>query len=492
MQTESSSFFKIKDWFRKAELEEELHIDLKKRKQEEIQSDIDERQSIIGEIESVILDVSVLDDAKTKLQEFYQGQSELKSTFESESEERDVESLSKKEGFMFLHGVSTKNKGMKNTSMNNPSLDSQGMGTEEKLSLLMGLEPTISASIIKEGQEDSKSFYTFGVILGGGKVLSAYKEDAGTLAESMYSRRSKYDNQTTESSIQPDIENNLDEAMDSSTKKSWKGDYNEAVVENPQVAGLYINVSQITEYDGLSLEEIRQSSHELNLPVYAVKGGMIYPFDVDERIEAGENNFNINGDPLTLEQVVENKRSIRDEEKIALASSVIDKKPFSSNNNPDFHLFGVFFRGNHTQFSGKGGYEELLRAQGHHKIMVKADAESRDPGTAGGVLKHMKERLIEQQKNVDNSETSKFKIFHKNDMKDSLMATYGFALGAKEKGDEDVFELAKRIINEFGSFDEYKDLISKRLGEDKKFKVLDTDVPIEVRNKMEEYTDKLG
>jgi len=487
---------KISDWFRKTELEEDLQIGLETKKIDDIEKDIEERQKTIKEIEGVILDTSSLDESRDALREFYQEQSELKSTFESEAQMRDVESLSKKEGYVFLHGVPTKNRGMKNTAENNPTISTTAMSTKEKLSLLMGLEPTISASIIKEGQEDIESYYTFGVILGGGKVLSAYKEDAGTLAESIFSRKSKYDTQTQKSSIQPDIQKNLNEATGTSMKSSHQGNYNEVVIESPKVAGLYINISQLNQNrDRVSLEEIKEYSQELNLPVYAVKDGRIYPFDVESRLAQKvdiDESFGIDGDSLTLEQVFGRQRILGDGEKLSRAASVIDKKPFTVKNNPDFHMFSVFMRGNHSQFLGRDGYKNLLKTQKFHKMRIDAGLEDTDPGTAESVLKIEREKLIEYRNHIDVSEENKFKIYHKGVMKDALMAIYGFALGAKKGGDETTYRLAENIINEFGSIEEYKNLIDMRVDENGEFKVLDIDVPIEIRKKIGELEDSVS
>ncbi len=255
-----------------------------------MKKDIEERLGIIGEEESVILDISSLQAAKSALDAFYKEQADLKSSFEGEEKSRDVEALSKEKGYIFLHGIPTKNRNMNNTAENNPALKVAGMSTQDKLSLLMGLEPTISTSILKEGQKDAKTYYTFGVILGGGNILSAYKEDSGTLAESLYSRKSKYDREMERTSIQPNIEDRLEEAVNAPVDSRNYGKYNEIVVERPEVAGLYINLSQLDKnYDQIGIGELKKYSEALNLPIYALKDGKIYPFDIDGKLETRED-----------------------------------------------------------------------------------------------------------------------------------------------------------------------------------------------------------
>ena len=485
---------KIQEFFRKEQLEQELQIDLKNKKLEQIKKDIHERLGIIDEIVDVISGTSSLDDARKALKDFYVGQSDLKSTFESEARERDVETLSREKGYIFFHGVPTKNRGMNNTAKNNPLLKTGAMTTEDKLSLLMGLEPTISASVLKEGEKNAQTYYTFGVILGGGKILSAYKEDLGTMVEGVYSRRSKYDSETKETSIQPNIIERLDEAVHTPVQDRKWGKHNEIVIEDPKVAGLCINLSQFNkDHDQISLEELEQYAKNLNLPLYAIKDGKVYPFDMadkiivdaEERIFQKQDAFDVKeGTEMPLGNVFDNQREIDDKEKYERAASVIEKTPFRLDIHEEFDFVRAFQKGDHISVLYKGGYEDLLRRQGLHRERIEAGLEDSDPGTVETALREAWGILSEYKKRMDNAESGKQKDYFNQEVKKRLMGIYGFALNAKEKGDVKTYALAEEIINDFGFFEECSSLINKRLDDKGEFKMLDTDVPFEIRQRM--------
>ena len=490
---------KIQEFFRKEHLEQELQIDLKNKKLEQIKKDIEERLNIIGEIESVISDASFLETARKDLKDFYTKQSDIKSAFESEAHERDVETLSREKGYIFFHGVPTKNRGMNNTSENNPLLKTSVMTTEDKLSLLMGLEPTISASVFKEGEKDVQTYYVFGVIIGGGKVLSAYKEDAGTLAESVYSRRSKYDSETKETNIQPNVTERLNVAVHTPVQNRKWGKHNEIVIEDPKIAGLFINLSQFNkDHDRISLGELEQYAKSLNLPLYAVKDGRVHHFDIAGKIsvDAEGNRFQKHdlfevkeGDEVALDDVLNNRREISDWEKYERAVSVIERTPFRLDSHNDFDLVRAFQKSGHMSFFHEGGYESLLRQQKLHRQRVEAGLEDSDPGTAEAVLLNVRDVLLEYKKVMDEAESEKKKKYFDREIKKQLMGIYGFAINARENGDIDAYDLAESIINEFGSFAECSGLISKRLDEKGEFKMLDTDVPFEIRQRLNQLKE---
>ncbi|MFA6463891.1 MAG: hypothetical protein WCV55_02710 [Candidatus Paceibacterota bacterium] len=489
---------RISSLFHKNEIEQELGISPEKKKLEDLKKDIAERLKIIGETENVILDISSLEEAKDKLKKFYDEQSDLKTTFEGEKEIRDVETLSRENGYIFLHGVPTKHRANRNTSMNNPTFNTEALSTEDKLSLLMGLEPTISASVIKEGQDDVETFYTFGVILAGGTVLSAYSEDAGTLAEGLYSRSSKYDKETKQiqrTSIQSNISKHLDKSINTPAQERMYGSYNEIVVEKPKVAGLYINISQFNpNFERIDISELQKYAKEFNLPVYALKDGKLYPFDVDNKIEIGEdgkkrqkeNSFEPEGEQLSIDDVVDKQRDIFGEEKIKLATSVIEKRPFKIDDDGEGSLYLAYKIGSRDIYPplGKDGYKNLRSQLHFHQMRIKAGIEEDPPITPELLLKKVEARLQEVKDNIESASSKKQEIFGKTILKNNLMSLYGFALDAEENEDTVIFESVKNLINKFGSFDEFVSFIEKRVDEKGNFKVLNEDVPLEIRKRM--------
>ena len=494
-QQKARLWHRVSSMFRKNEIEQELQLDPKKKKLEDFKKDIESRLKIIGEMESVILDTSSLEEAKDTLDSFYKEQSELKSTFEGEEKSRDVETLSKEKGYIFLHGIPTKNRGMNNTAENNPALKTSGMSTEDKLSLLIGLEPTISASVLKEGQQDAQTYYTFGIILGGGKILAAYKEDSGTLAESLYSRRSKYDRETRETSIQANIEKKLEEAVNAPAESRNWGKYNEIVVEQPKVAGLYINLSQLIQNkDRIGIAELQQYATGMNLPIYGLKDGKLYPFDIDNKIEIRgdgkkyqkENAFDVDGVELHLGDVIDKQREVSPEEKLELATSVIEKNPFRMDSKTDYELYDAYARGNKGVCEGREGYEKIVTFQDLYKKRVANGSNESPPRSPEDVLEIVEKRLEELKNRIEESSTNKRKVFTERDLKRELLSLYGFSLNAEEMGNTKIFDTAKEIISRFGSFEECTVLVAKRVDEKGRFKTLDKDVPIEISQKMSE------
>ncbi len=491
---------RISSLFRRNEVEQELGISPEKKKLEDLEKDIAERLKIIGETESVILDISSLEDAKDKLKKFYTEQSDLKSTFEGESEIRDVETLSRENGDIFLHGVPTKYRANRNTSMNNPTFNTESLSTEDKLSLIMGLEPTISASVIREGQHDVETFYTFGVILGGGTVLSAYAEDSGTVAEGLYSRSAKYDKETKQiqrTSIQKNISKHLNKAIGTPAEERRYGSYNEIVVEKPKVAGLYINISQFNpDFETIDISELQKYAKEFNLPIYALKDGKLYPFDVLNKIEIGENGkkrqkenaFEPDGEKLSIDTVLSGQRDVSSEEKIRLATSVVEKKPFKISDTGESILYSAYKKGSTDIYPslGRDGYKSLKFHLHFHQLRVKAGIKEAVPITPELLLNKAEARLEEAKNSIKNASSKEQEIFWKNTMKNNQMSLYGFALDAQEEGDMVIFERAKNLINKFGSFDDCKSFIERRVDDKGDFKVLESDIPIEIKKKMSE------
>jgi len=473
----SKLMYKLTTFFKKTELEKELQIDPKKKKVEQLKKDIEERVKIIEEIDSVITDSSSLEEARKVLALFYREQGQLKDRFEDESDIRDVEMSSRKNGQFFVHGIPTKGRAMQNTSMNNPTTNVQGMTPEEKLSLLIGLEPTISASLIKEGQKDSRTYYSFGVILGGGKVLSAYKDDASTLAEGLYSRRSKSDETTQNTSIQPNIERNLDKAVNDPVESRFGEKYNEVVVEKPKVAGLYINLSQLDQnFDNVEVDELKKYSRELNLPVYALKGGVFYRFNIDKMKISEEEQAT-----LSIDTILDSRREFSQEERIDLANLILQKNLFTVQNKEDMRIYSKFKNGAGFNYGGENGYKKLQKDQANHQTKVRDGMTQGDAETVGGFINKISVLLEENLKNIENAESEKHSKYFRQNLRENLILLYGFALDAQSSGDMDTYEKTKDLINKYGSFDQCAEFIAKRIDENGNYKILDADVPIEIR-----------
>ena len=71
--------------------------------------------------------------------------------------------------------------------------------------------------------------YPFGVILGGGKVVSAYEKDSATLATGLYTRGAKIRDKLAKTVIQDNPEENISKSIHG--RGEWLGkEYNELIV----------------------------------------------------------------------------------------------------------------------------------------------------------------------------------------------------------------------------------------------------------------------
>lgn len=507
----SKLWSKIKSHFKKIELEKELQIEVKNKKVEDLKKEIEERLKIISETENVISDTSLLTEAEEKVNSFYIDQSGLKSSLENEKEKRSVESLSKKHDCIFIHGIPWQEKvGAGNTSENNAFIKADNITVEDRIKLIMGLQPTISVSVLKEGTR-KESLYPFGLILSGGSVLSAHNDDAGTVAKNLYYRKSKYDHdeKTKGTSIQPNIEENIEKSLKQKSPQEMRH-YNEFVVEEPKIAAFYVNMSNFDMLNKYNIfEELKKYTNEFNLPVFALKDGKMYPmgtestanfeeFITDDGITRNlvsnqKRDITVGENSISLEKIIEKNKNLENEEKLALVSSIIENKPFHTEATLDYDSFWSFSNGGGTfssQYTGCSGYKRILDYKKTNKEYIN-EGRMGDIDSPEISLMKQKDRLIECKNFISTTQEYKRKLYYKDVLRKELMAMYGFSLGALEHGDIKINKLAEDIINEFGSVEECKKFIERRVDEQGKFKVLDNDIPIDIRNKIAELSGKV-
>lgn len=169
-------------------------------------------------------------DAETIRSRFYDKTASEKENFESQEKERSVAEIMKEKDTVIVHGIPLLN----NSKMdNNNVVNSSKMNFEESCELIIGLEPTLSTSMPTPERSNNGLAYKQGVILGEGKVLSAHSSDAGTVAIGINKRMPKH----VDSSIQSKID--LEEIVLDVPGRPW----NELVVEKPQIAGLFLDMS---------------------------------------------------------------------------------------------------------------------------------------------------------------------------------------------------------------------------------------------------------
>lgn len=176
---------------------------------------------------------SIKSEVKTELQA---RDEERFAAMEQDEKARGIETLAQKHQCFFVHDIVDADW---KPSENNRAVDTKGLSWDDQLDILVGLEPTISASSLQEGVRGDGTFGrgSWGAFIGEGKVLGGATGDIGTRAYGLYDREVP--------SNARDL-NSIDRAIDRQSRRTGNNQdksYNELVVERPQVAGIYFKWS---------------------------------------------------------------------------------------------------------------------------------------------------------------------------------------------------------------------------------------------------------
>ena len=175
-------------------------------------------------------------------------------------------------------------------SANNQAVDTKQLSFDDQLDIVLGFEPTIAASSLREGNPQDDTFSEkggWGVFLRGGRTLGGYRSDLGTRATGL---RERY---------VPEQFRGI-EAIDEAITSPEKTRYNELVIEKPEVAGVYIKWTDVMPklsetmsiqngdrvgYD-LFWEKLKATA-EKNIPIFVLtpenRAYMISGIDVERR-----------------------------------------------------------------------------------------------------------------------------------------------------------------------------------------------------------------
>lgn len=282
-EKKSKIWHKFINLFGQKELNEEIQMEAAQKRLSIAQQEILEKNELLTEVRDAILESSDMENAKSLLKDFYNEQSEIKTKLEEEREQRDLAKIAKERGVTIVHGLPLDSFEMNNTSENNTLINTKEVDAQSKIQMILGIEPTLSTSTINEKSKYNKGImYPFGVILGGGEVVSAYQGDAGTETESLYARRSKYDKNLTKSVIQNNITKKIEDAIENPLAIGERSEdgalgmgFNEIIVENPKVSGLYVDLENKSS-KLVDIDQINKISEQLNLSVFGLKEGKIF------------------------------------------------------------------------------------------------------------------------------------------------------------------------------------------------------------------------
>jgi hypothetical protein len=180
---------------------------------------------------------------------------------------------------LFVHTIPLIATGRANTTKNNEVVDTASLSPKELVAgALTGVSLSCSAVARNQGpwrpehqyfledeegyqsrygggrrlRDEGKTLYPFGIVLSEGTILSAYRNDSGTLAEAGRAhRKSKYDTRTKESAIQDGIADSLEHALDPLPRLSkfqesggqrMGRDLNELVISDSKPGSFFINL----------------------------------------------------------------------------------------------------------------------------------------------------------------------------------------------------------------------------------------------------------
>lgn len=259
------------------------------------------------EAQILLQDKSELDAARERLTAFYAGQEEEWKEYLEDERVRDVRTVMQEHDAVFIHGFSGKV-----PSGNSPLF--QATDWKTKLKILLALEPTISTSTIKDGDTDQNMWARNGVILNGGRVNSARRSDAGTIAHGLRKREDLGPKQ--------DIKTEIADAVENRPINDIFG-HNELVVEDPQAVGLYYEEEGKNKFETTSLAEMKDVAQELKMPLYIIRKGKIFRSTIDSENTSGEES------EVTIQEILGSPPAVSEEQKSKLLAEVMDDSPFA-------------------------------------------------------------------------------------------------------------------------------------------------------------------
>lgn len=233
-----------------------------------LQSELETLSDSLGDLNQQKLVRDEMDRAKDILGEFWQGQSETWQKFEKSERARDVKNVCVDNNCFMVHAIHP------TYTPGNNSLLKKGSTWQEKLQIMLALEPTISASTVHKGDNGNDNLWArMGVVLSGGRVASACRRDAATVATDVQTREKAADWTQIEDLVQGAI-------------KDRTSSYNEFVVERPEVAGFFYCMDE----EGPKSEnprtvdfgEVQPILAEYEIPLFIMQGGRMYEPVFDE------------------------------------------------------------------------------------------------------------------------------------------------------------------------------------------------------------------
>lgn len=255
---------------------------------------------------------------------FYERFTKQKEEFEGLSKENSIEEISRKYGVVLVHTFPVEGMSRWNTTMNNEEMGGNEMNLGSLLASVKEKGHDLSCSSVsidkRYSSVNDNTMYPVGVVLKGGNILSAYRFDASTLTEKgALHKKSKYDDETQDTSIHPDILKKIDNVLTRRFDKyqnpetgyydvhrhyktgefepheipekyhgystSDQNGYDEFIVSHPEIDGFYINLDDSRlqgEWNDYVLNRVNKLVQEHpGAPVYIKNKGelRVYAYD---------------------------------------------------------------------------------------------------------------------------------------------------------------------------------------------------------------------
>lgn len=206
------------------------NLTAKQQTRKQIEKEFLKMSEMVSALEQHRNDRSELDVLEKMLHEFYADQEQKLAAFERNKEIRDVVNVMEREQAMIVHGFAA-------NYVHAISVMDANVSWRERYNALVAFSPEIVCSSVRdESPERDTIYYAMGVILGNGSISGASKHDAASQVKK---------GERTQRTPNSEIEGMIHDAIQNPESGAW----NEIAVEDPKIAGVYISEA-VLEYAG--------------------------------------------------------------------------------------------------------------------------------------------------------------------------------------------------------------------------------------------------
>ncbi len=301
-ERKKSKFLEFLNYFEIKKLSKELSG--KSLTQDQFEEEYQQAVVLLQSLEQEAQNKRELLEAKEYLKDFYYRQSKEWEEYQEEDKAKNIASVAQHYNVAVVHGIHP------NFVPGDNSLLNRNVDWQTKLKIILALEPTLSASTIKNGDTFRNMWARMGVLLSDGSIENAMPSDSGTRAKSLKKREIGAIKRPNKVSDQ------IGEAINQRDQNS----YNELTIESPKVAGFYVCPERTSGghigNDLVEIEEIIREVQEIGLPLYIIQDGVIREAEYNPQLKELVPKLTITSEQLIQERFdmpVEQKQKIKEE-----------------------------------------------------------------------------------------------------------------------------------------------------------------------------------